>query len=157
MDRYDGGYGRGRGPSWADPYGGGPSPARGRDQGERPWVGGYREGYQGGSGGYRTSGHNGGGYGGDYGRGRGSRYGGEYGTRGQQPRRYGGDYWWLGERAFPQPASYDDAYRDFDREHHPRISPVGGMYHAMGGEYGYRRPPRPLREETWFSDWTRWF
>jgi hypothetical protein len=73
---------------------------------------------------------------------------------------YGGDYWWLGERAYERNhrgGRYDERYRKFDETHHPRYSPVGGTYPAMGGRYRYRRPPAPLREERWFSDWTRWF
>ena len=52
---------------------------------------------------------------------------------------------------------YDRGYQEFDRQSHPRYSPIGGTYPAMGGRYAYHRPPRPLREDTWFSDWTRWF
>lgn len=151
MSGYDGGYRRG--PSWADPYGGAPRGARRHSPADRPWVGGYREGYQGGSGGYPVANPGAGGYGGDFAASRPARYGRDFG----RTPRYGGDYWWIGERAYPQGASYDDAYREFDRQHHPRYSPVGGMYHAMGGEYRYRRPPSPLRDGHWFSDWTRWF
>lgn len=76
------------------------------------------------------------------------------------PRRYGGDYWWIGEHEFrgrDRPGTYDEAYRRFSKEHHPRFSPVGGMYPSMGGRYATEGPPRPLREYTHFSDWTRWF
>lgn len=107
---------------------------RGYDRGyERPWTGGYRPGYQGGSSGIPT--------------------------RTSAPRS-GGDYWWLGEREMIRngpPPHYDEAYRRFNAQTHPRFSPVGGTYHAMGGRFMYDRPPRPLREDTWFSDWTRWF
>lgn len=62
--RYDEGYGRHGGWETRMPDGGRgwdggyPDPRRGGDPADRPWVGGYREGYQGGSGGYalRTSG-----------------------------------------------------------------------------------------------------
>jgi hypothetical protein len=105
------------------------------------------------------------GYGADFNRGgfnggrRGRGYGREMmGRRGA--RDSGGDYWWLGEHELRRRGvreEYDEAFRRFDEENHPRYSPVGGNYHAMGGSYQYRRPPGPLREETWFSDWTRWF
>lgn len=145
MARYDRGYDYGRGyrsGGYSDPWRGMPDGGYPRQAAaERPWVGGYRSGYQGGSGGINTSGARGGG---DFGRGRG----------------YGRDYWWLGTHGVPdesQSGGYDRAYRDFDRQSHPRYSPVGGTYAAMGGRYAYNRPPRPLREDTWFSDWTRWF
>jgi hypothetical protein len=85
-----------------------------------------------------------------------------YGRGGGEPRRppYGRDYWWLGEREMERHAGaqgYDDAYRRFSESHHPRFTPVGGMYPAMGGSYSTHRPPRPLREPMWFSEWTRWF
>lgn len=62
--RYDQGYGRQGGWETRMPDGGRgwdggyPDPRRGGDPADRPWVGGYREGYQGGSGGYalRTTG-----------------------------------------------------------------------------------------------------
>jgi hypothetical protein len=94
-------------------------------------VGGYRSGYQGGSGGVPT------------GRGRAG----------------GRDDWWLGGHLPGRYAHdyYDRAYREFDRRHHPHYSPVGGTYAAMGGAMRYGRPPRPLRDDAWFSDWTRWF
>src|SRR5690606_3435932 len=82
---------------------------------------------------------------------------GDYGT--DYWGDYGADYWWLGERAFDRyarDASYDESYRRFSATHHPRFTPVGGMYPAIGGYYAAHRP-RPLREPTWFSDWTRWF
>lgn len=56
--RYDEGYGRRGGWEQRMPEGGRgwdrgyPDPRRGGDPVDRPWVGGYREGYQGGSGGY---------------------------------------------------------------------------------------------------------
>ena len=80
-----------------------------------------------------------------------------------RPRRgydRGGDYWWLGEHELERRGyapAYDDAYVRFAREARPRFSPVGGMYPAMGGRYAVGRPPRPLRENVRFSDWTRWF
>jgi hypothetical protein len=172
MARYDRGYDRSPRPAsgdWATPYGSrrGMAPERHRS-GERPWVGGYRDGYQGGSSGIPVGDR---GYmdesGGArrYDRGfRGERSGYDRGYRaggGGRPRGgYGGDYWWLGERAFDQDRArspYDAWYRRFEEENRPRFSPVGGNYHAMGGEYMSRRPPEPLREERWFSDWTRWF
>lgn len=138
MARYDYGTYRGirpRGGDWSDPNGGMRGVPYGREgRGDRPWVGGYREGYQGGSGGMPTR-----------------------GARGAQRVR---DYWWLGEHELRRQgryARYDEAYRRFDEQHRPRYTPVGGMYHAMGGRYAYRRTPGPLRDDTWFSDWTRWF
>jgi hypothetical protein len=159
MARYDRGYDRSLRPvsgDWAHPYGGRHGSREQRfASGERPGVGGDRDGYQGGS--YGTPmgrGHYGGGQGGRSDAGReGMR---QHGTR----PGCGGDYWWLGERAFQRERSrdrYDERYRRFNEATRPRYSPVGGTYHAMGGEYQYRRPPEPLREERWFSDWTRWF
>ena len=89
-------------------------------------------------------------------------YGRDYGPAGPRPRAssYSGDFWWLGEHELRRRGalgSYDRFYTEFDRQSHPRYSPVGGTYAAMGGRYAYHRPPRPLREDTWFSDWTRWF
>lgn len=102
--------------------------------GERPWTGGYRRGYQGGSGGIPTGP---------------TPRGGGYGGR---------DSWWTGgpDRG-RETSSYDRAYLEFHERSHPRYSPVGGNYHAMGGSYTRGRMPRPLREDQWFSDWTRWF
>lgn len=152
MARYDRGYDRSLRPAsgdWANPYGSTRGMRNQRyDSGYRPWVGGYRDGYQGGSSGIPVGREYGGGS---------PESAGQGGGRGAQ--RYGGDYWWLGERAFERERerdSYDVAYRRFNERTRPRYSPVGGTYHAMGGDY-QRRPPRPLREETWFSDWTRWF
>jgi hypothetical protein len=158
MARYDRGYDRSLRPAtgdWAHPYGSRRGLRDRFEPGERPWVGGDRAGYQGGS------------YGTPVGRGyRGEEAGGRSradweGARRQESRPgYGGDYWWLGERAYERERSrerYDDRYRRFNEATRPRYSPVGGNYHAMGGEYQYRRPPGPLREERWFSDWTRWF
>lgn len=143
MARYDYGMNRNYGPrggDWSNPNGNVP---RSRyDQmrsGNRPGVGGYRAGYHGGSAGMHSGGMQ---------------------PSGPRHAPYGRDYWWIGEHALgPEGRSsqYDDRYQRFDRESHPRYSPVGGMYHAMGGQYAYNRAPRPLREDTWFSDWTRWF
>jgi hypothetical protein len=75
-------------------------------------------------------------------------------------RPYGVDYWWLGEREVQRQgyaSAYDEAYRRFSAATRPRFSPVGGMYPAVSGSYTARRWPRPLREPTRFSDWTRWF
>ena len=151
MARYDRGYDtRGGFRDWPVDRGGGyrnvqrPDTVYGRGRnagrgyrnspGERPWVGGYHQGYQGGSGGIPTS-------------------------RGLPPE-YDRDFWWLGEhemRRNPRFHQYDRGYERFDDRNHPHYSPVGGAYGAMGGEYAYHRPPRPLRDDTWFSDWTRWF
>jgi hypothetical protein len=109
-----------------------------REDADRPWVGGYRSGYQGGMGGIRTSPP-------------GRRYGEGYG---------GEDYWWMANRGRNRArasARYDQLYREFDRRHQPGFSPVGGMNMGMGGEYRYSGPPRPLGYDQWFSDWTRWF
>lgn len=143
MARYDGGYdgqdGYG-GRRWNGGYGraGGFGRSRSRGYrgglGDRPRVGGYRPEYQGGPGGIPTSAN--------------------------RPPAYDRDLWWLGEHELRRQGRlgrYDRAYADFDRHSHPRYSPVGGTYPAMGGSYAYHRPPRPLREDTWFSDWTRWF
>ncbi len=84
----------------------------------------------------------------------------DFAPGGPSQRRYGGDYWWIGEHEFRgrgRPGPYDDAYRRFSAEHHPRFSPVGGMYPPVGGRYASEGPPRPLREYRHFSDWTRWF
>ena len=135
MSPYDAGYRRRGGHSnggWGTPNADVPFRGGGRgSEADRPWVGGYRPGYQGGSGGIPTGGAR---------RGRGD----EWWLGGHHPGGYGGDY-------------YDRAYREFDRQHHPRYSPVGGTYAGMGGSLRYGRTPRPLREDMWFSDWTRWF
>jgi len=106
------------------------------------------------------------GYGGEYGAGQAGpgrrpegayRYGAGF-DRGPNPAER--DLWWLGEREMRgqrSASSYDDRYGRFSAETHPLYSPIGGMHPAMGGEHAARRPPRPLRENTWFSDWTRWF
>lgn len=151
MNRYDRGYRRGgfQGGSWSDPYGGMTGVPYDRQSGQRPGVGGYRDGYQGGSGGMRTGGR--GGYGGDY-------QGDSGATRmGGRPGRTGDEWWLGGHHPGRYDEEYDRAYQEFDRQNRPRFSPVGGTYAAMGGQYQYRRAPRPLREDTWFSDWTRWF
>lgn len=126
-----GGYRERGGADWSRPNGEvGPLRGHGAD---RRWVGGYREGYQGGSGGIRTGGR---------------------GAPG------GRDYWWLGEhelRRSGRLGGYDDAYRRFDEQVRPRNTPVGGTYAAMGGRYRYGQTARPLRDDTWFSDWTRYF
>ena len=78
---------------------------------------------------------------------------------GRDPR-YGGDYWWLGEhyqRSLGHSQGYDRGYADARFADRPRYSPVGGMYHAMGGSYLQRRAPHQLRDPRWFSEWTRWF
>ena len=137
MARYDRGYdGRGgyRGPETFTGFGRSRSRGYRGDPGDRSGMGGYRAGYQGGYGRPQSS--------------------------GPRPASYSRDYWWLGEHELRRQGSlgsYDRYYTEFDRQAHPRYSPVGGTYAAMGGRYAYHRPPRPLREDTWFSDWTRWF
>jgi hypothetical protein len=139
MARYDRGYdGRGgyRGPAYAGFGRRGPRGDRGYryDRGGRPWEGGYRPYYRTGPGGAPTS--------------------------GRRPPSYDRDFWWLGEHELNRQGYFDRpdrAFAEFDRHAHPRYSPVGGTYAAMGGSYAYHRPPRPLREDSWFSDWTRWF
>lgn len=96
----------------------------------------------------------------DYGHRRGGGYWRGDWSASRPPETRGGhrDDWWLGgHHPGRYDESYDRAFREFDERHHPRYSPVGGTYHAMGGSYQYRRPPRPLRDDMWFSDWTRWF
>ncbi|CAN5597729.1 hypothetical protein BH24GEM3_BH24GEM3_02910 [soil metagenome] len=102
---------------------------------ERPWVGGYREGYQGGSGGVPTRAS-----------GRGGRAGGDLGRT--ESRAYDYDH---GQ------GSYDRWYREFDAATRPRFSPVGGMHPAMGGSYVRQGERRPLGYDRWFNEWTRWF
>ena len=154
MAYYDRGYrprGGYRGGEWSSPNVDVTGTSYGRGSaGERPWVGGYRDGYQGGSGGYRTGGFRQGGY--DYG------YRGDRGGQGGGRRQGQRDEWWLGgHHPGRYDTDYDRQYQEFDRSSRPQYSPVGGNYHAMGGSYMYGRPPRPLREDMWFSDWTRWF
>lgn len=142
MERYDYGYRRG-GDYWDGDWSR-PTPPemrggyrRGRS-GDRPWADDVRNGYQGGMGGMPTG-------------------GARDDFRGE-PEYRARDEWWLGGH---QRGRYDEtferAYREFDERNHPHFTPVGGNYHAMGGEFQYRRAPRPLREDMWFSDWTRWF
>jgi hypothetical protein len=74
--------------------------------------------------------------------------------------RYGHDYWWMGEREMPPQRSrnpYDEAYRRFSAQTHPRFSPVGGMEPGGGAGYPRDRSRIHSRENQWFSDWTRWF
>lgn len=155
MANYDWGYsGRRdhRGGDWSNPNGPGMRSGYGRGGGERPWVGGYRDGYQGGSGGMRTGGTRGGG---NYDAG---MRGPGMGAGGAQAGRGGRDEWWLGgHHPGRYDETYDRAYQEFDQQNRPRYSPVGGTYSAMGGSYRYRGAPRPLRDDMWFSDWTRWF
>jgi hypothetical protein len=138
---------------------------------ERPWVGGYRDGYQGGSGGIGvdTSGrameiqweqernrrdydrdfrtrrygqdYRGGGYGG--GEYSGQERGGRYvrGARGGYDRGYHG---------------YDREYREDLERNRPRFSPVGGMAPTMGGSY-VTRGNRAWPYDRWFNEWSRWF
>jgi hypothetical protein len=77
--------------------------------------------------------------------------------RGWSMRRDPAGQWWLGERAMPrQGGRYDTEYEAFSRMNRPRFTPVGGMYGPISGSY-VRGVPRPVREPTRFSDWTRWF
>jgi hypothetical protein len=84
-------------------------------------------------------------------------------ARGYWNRTYPGrssDYWWLGERELDRQgffSKYDEEYRRFSEDHHPLFTPVAGMYPPIGGNFVRERLPRPLREPTRFSDWTRWF
>jgi hypothetical protein len=121
--------------------------------------------------GFGQLGHLGGGYGGDFrggqggdfrgGQGGGQRggYGADYGRQaGARRGAYGGDYEG-GMRGGG--GGYDLPFRNEGRpeDYHPRYSPVGGMYAPLGGAYmAYRagRVPRPL-QDTWTSEWTRWF
>lgn len=98
---------------------------------ERPWVGGYHEGYQGGSGGI---GVNTSGTGGAYLRGEGTPwrqgnpgYGRDYDTGGYHPGR--GDYGIHGSR-------------ESGRER-------GGFDRGYGRRRGY--------DGGWFNEWSRWF
>ncbi len=116
--------------------------ARGYD---RPWTGGYRGGFQGGSEGIPAGG--------------GRRWGTEP-ARAEEGRGRGRDLWWLGYHGYAEdyrPGPYDEQYRAFHQRSHPRFSPIGGMYPAMGGEYARRGPRARLSYDRWFSDWTRWF
>jgi hypothetical protein len=175
MARYDRAYDRSLRPRSGDPaspYGSRRGMRYDRKfSGRRPWVGGYTDEYQGGSYGIPVGGSPVGGFGDRSGRGYDGGYRGGYDGgfrgmrhresgregRGSRPDTGGRDLWWLGERAFDHDReSYDDAYRRFNESTRPRFSPVGGNYHAMGGRY-LGHPPEQLREERWFSDWTRWF
>ena len=138
---------------------------------DRPWVGGYRDGFQGGSGGIGvgTSGHamqsnwdwehNG------------HDYDPTYRDRESYRRSHGG---WQGRDAggsggvergrYVRGArgGYDTGYHGYDREYRedlernrPRFSPVGGMHPSMGGSYvnrGDRAWPG-----GWNNEWSRWF
>ncbi len=117
--------------------------ARGYD---RPWTGGYRQGFQGGTEGVPVGG--------------GRRWGTERPDAGEGRRERGQDLWWLGYHGYDRqyrPTRYDEMYRQFHETAHPRFSPIGGMHSAMSGSYVRRGPPRPLAYDRWFSDWTRWF
>jgi hypothetical protein len=125
-----------------DPYATG---FRGRERGmrgQRPWVGGYRAGYQGGSEGIPVRSP----------------------AQGRQGPIWGGDERRREERA---PGGYDtewgaagaeEAYRRFNRATRLRYSPVGGMHPAMGGEYKYRGVSHPgIGYDGWYNRRTRWF
>lgn len=85
---------------------------------------------------------------GGYGRDFGGRPGGGYGRDYDRGMRGGGT----------------DEHQPFRNEgrpedYHPRYSPVGGTYAPLGGAYSAYRAgqvPRPL-QDTWTSEWTRWF
>lgn len=150
--RYDEGYGRHGGWEMRMPDGGRgwdrgyPDAARGGDPADRPWVGGYREGYQGGSGGYAlgTSGPLYEEYGasGDpprhergYRRPRGQegrgRHGGNYFVR-ARASEYGGDY---GGRGGGDRFAYEDPAGDTGfGASNPR--PGFGRLGHLGGGYG---------------------
>jgi hypothetical protein len=79
------------------------------------------------------------------------------GFEGRRPARYGGDYWWMGSRGIPSrgfAGPYDEAYRRFSEQTHPRYTPIDGMQPGMGAR---GRDRINDRENQWFSDWTRWF
>ena len=157
--RYDDGYGRHGGWEMRMPDGGRgfdrgyPDPRRGADPADRPWVGGYREGFQGGSGGYalRTSGplyerydafgdrqpdHERG-----YRRPRGQqgrgRQGGGYFVRARAG--YGGDF---GGRGGGDRFAYEDSAGDTDfgpsgaRPGFGQLGHMGGGQGGGGGRYG---------------------
>ncbi len=138
----------------------------------RPWVGGYHEGYVGGSEGIAV----------------GAPRRGE-GWSGPRPSRYdhdlrstdrfrrearreafdrgdqgfaggGGEYDPRYARSGRRRGRYDRGYRPTDEDyrrdlerHRPHFTPVGGMSPAMGGiaaiDHGY--------DGGWFNEWSRWF
>lgn len=104
----------------------------------RPRVGGYRAGYQGGSGGIEvdTTGPLRRGY-----------------DRDVAPRGYDREMMQRPRRRSRYDAEFDVRPEDF----RPRFSPVGGMDAGMGGERLTRGEQRPLRESGPTSEWTRWF
>jgi hypothetical protein len=116
---------------------------RGR-RGERPWVGGYREGFQGGSEGIPV--------------GRPPRREPEAGMREAFERRRpdegsrtGYDEGWGTRQS-------DEAYRRFNARTRPRYSPIGGMHPAMGGEFVYGGGQhRGAGYGGWYNRRTRWF
>ncbi|HEX6041366.1 hypothetical protein [Longimicrobium sp.] len=100
-------------------------------------------------------GQNRGGYGADFGRRPAARRGGYGGDFRGSP---GGGY----DRGMRGGGTdYDQPFRNEGRpeDYHPRYSPVGGTYAPLGGAYSAYRAgqvPRPL-QDTWTSEWTRWF
>lgn len=107
----------------------------------RPWTGGYREGYQGGTGGIAVN--RSGGYGmqpGMY----------ESDNPRDRNRGRGNDQGGVGR-------GYDDWYRRFQASNRPAFSPVGGMHPAMGGSYIERGGRRGAYDGGWYSQRTRWF
>ena len=114
----------------------------------RPRVGGYRAGYQGGTGGIEvdTTGPIRRGYDRDF---RERGYDREFRARG-----YDAD---LARRRQYLRSGYDRDFRDRPENFRPRFSPVGGMDAGMGGEYSRQGEPRPFRESRPTSEWTRWF
>lgn len=164
--RYDDGYGRHGGWEMRMPDGGRgfdrgyPDPRRGADPADRPWVGGYREGFQGGSGGYalRTSGPLYEQYG-AYGGGGDTRERGYRRPRGQEGRgRQGGGYFVraragygadFGGRGGGDRFAYEDAAGDTDfgpgnaRPGFGQLGRMSGGRNAGGGSYdGGFRPRR---------------
>jgi hypothetical protein len=155
--RYDDGYGRHGGWEQRMPDGGRgfdrgyPDPRRGGDAADRPWVGGYREGYQGGSGGYalRTTGPLYESYG-AHGSPDAEREHGRRRPRGEQGQRqgngyfvraraggYGGDYRGGGDRW-----AYEDAQGDTDFGPSGARPGFGELGHLQGGRGGYDRQMR---------------
>ncbi|HEX2095504.1 MAG TPA: hypothetical protein VHG28_24120 [Longimicrobiaceae bacterium] len=145
----------------------------------RPWVGGYHEGYQGGSEGIamntapsgRAYVHGEGtpwraGYDRDY------RSGPRYGGYGRgNPSIDRGDQGYMGGGGEYDPryvrgarGGYDRGYHGYDREYRedlernrPRYSPVGGMNPAMGGSAAMDRGRGRGYDGGWFNRWSRWF
>lgn len=137
--RYDDGYGRHGGWEQRMPDGergfdrGYPNPRRGGDPADRPWVGGYREGFQGGSGGYalRTSGPLYESYGGGEEHERGYRR-----PRGEQGQRQGNGYFVRAR------AGYGADYGGASGGPGGARPGFGELGHLQGGRGGYDRQMR---------------